>query len=427
MGIASLAERSGQRSPQHVVVRVAIGLVALHVVDDSFVQPQPGTSATDHLVSGLVPLALLAAAAIVYPRLRAGTRAIVALTVGFLATVGGIAEAAYSTAKVGPSGDDFTGLAMLAAGLVLLATGVVVLWRSRRLDEPRPRRYARRGLLAVGAALVAFLVVVPVALSYAFTHVGRPVVPAPDLGATHEDVTFTTEDGLVLQGWYIPSRNGAAVIAFPGRSGPQRHARMLVRHGYGVLLFDRRGEGESQGDPGALGWGMDRDLRAALDYLRRRPDVEGGRIGGLGLSVGGELLLETAAESDVLRAVVSEGAGIRSVREALETSGAGRVLSVPYWAATTVATAVFSNQLPPPSLKDLVGRISPRPVLLIHATKGQGGEELNPVYFAAAREPKERWEIPEAGHTGGLEARPEEYERRVVAFLDRALLGGDPP
>ena len=50
------------------------------------------------------------------------------------------------------------------------------------------------------------------------------------------------------------------MIAFPGRSGPQAHARMLARHGYGVLLFDLRGDGESQGDPNGFGWDSDRDV-----------------------------------------------------------------------------------------------------------------------------------------------------------------------
>ena len=45
------------------LARLAIGVVALHVVDDSFLQPNPGTSAADHLFGGLVPLALLVAAA----------------------------------------------------------------------------------------------------------------------------------------------------------------------------------------------------------------------------------------------------------------------------------------------------------------------------------------------------------------------------
>ena len=46
---------------------------------------------------------------------------------------------------------------------------------------------------------------------------------------------------------------------------------MLVRNGYGVLLFDRRGEGASDGDPNIFGWGGERDLHAAAAYLSRAP------------------------------------------------------------------------------------------------------------------------------------------------------------
>ena len=55
-------------------------------------------------------------------------------------------------------------------------------------------------------------------MAYGYTHLGRAVVPDPKLGgADYENVKFETGDGLELEGWYIPSKNGAAVIAFPGR------------------------------------------------------------------------------------------------------------------------------------------------------------------------------------------------------------------
>jgi hypothetical protein len=72
------------------LARTAIAVVALHVVDDNFLQPNPGTDAAGHLVSGLVPLALLVCAAAVYPRLRAGARATVALLLGFFGVLAGI-------------------------------------------------------------------------------------------------------------------------------------------------------------------------------------------------------------------------------------------------------------------------------------------------------------------------------------------------
>ena len=96
---------------------------------------------------------------------------------------------------------------------------------------------------------------------------------------------------------------------------------MLAKNGYGVLLVDPRGYGDSQGDPNAYGWGSTKDIDAAVAWLRRRPDVQRRRIGGLGLSVGGEQMLEAAARNRGLKAVVSEGAGIRSVREALLRAG----------------------------------------------------------------------------------------------------------
>ena len=124
-------------------------------------------------------------------------------------------------------------------------------------------------------------------------------MPANHLGVPHENVKFETNDGLELEGWYIPSRNGAAVISFPGRNGPQRQARMLARHGYGVLLFDRRGEGRSDGQPNIFGWGGDEDIKAAIRSCRRAT-TSTERIGGIGLSVGGELMLEAAAETHEL-------------------------------------------------------------------------------------------------------------------------------
>jgi hypothetical protein len=65
------------------------------------------------------------------------------------------------------------------------------------------------------------------------------------------------------------------------------------------------------------------------------------------------------------------------------------------------------------------------PLFLIYAGHGGGGEELNPDYFEAAAQPKTLWKFEEAGHVGGFNARPDEYEKRVTGFFDRALLEQD--
>jgi hypothetical protein len=414
-------KRWGGRSRETLLFLGAIALIALHVIDDNFLQPQPGTSPLDHLVSGLVPLALLGLAGWAYPRLRGGRRGALALFIGPLGIAAGI-EGYHYGRELGPSGDDFTGLLAIPAGLLLIGLGVVTLWRTRRVEGNLAWRYGRRGLLAVGGAYVAMAVVLPIGLGYVTTHVGRAVVPPNHLDVPYEDVKFETSDGLELEGWYVPSRNGAAVIAFPGRNGPQKQTRVLARHGYGVLLFDRRGEGRSEGEPNSWGWGGTKDIDAAVEFLRHRTDVDPDRIGGIGLSVGGEMMLEYAAGSDELAAVVSDGAGARSIKEDIDEPmpTLDKVVGFPLTFFKTASVAVSSNRLPPGDLEDLAGRIE-RPLLLIAAPNSGHGEELNRDYYDAAKGPKTLWEIPEAGHMGGIEARPEEYERRMVGFFDREL------
>lgn len=399
-------------------VRLALSVVALHVVDDNYLQPELGTSAGDHLVSGLVPLAVLAGLAWVYPRLRAAVRAATAMTFGALGLIVG-GPAAYYLAKGSASGDHYTGLLVLVAGVALLLTGPVTLWRARRRDG---RRYLRRSLKAIGAVPVAlllvWLVVFPVGLGYVYTHTGG-TASTPELGVPSERITVTTSDSLGLAAWYVPSKNRAAVVVFPGASRADE-ARMLIRHGYGVLLLEPRGQGGSEGD--IVPWAGDRDLLAGAALLQSRPDVDPDRIGGIGFSIGGENLLEAAAQSTAFKAIVSEGAGTR-VGEVDEVSGPARLLVAPSQAMMTAAVTVFSNHRPPPPIVDRIGRIAPRSLFLVYADPGMGDENTRqPKYYAAAGEPKAIWKVPGSQHTGGIDARPGEYERRVIAFFDQALL-----
>jgi uncharacterized protein len=404
---------------EHRLFAVLAGVVALHVADDNFFQPNPGVSASDHLAGGLALLALLALAVVAYPRLRAGARAAVAFLTGFLGVLVGT-EAIHYTKEVGPSGDDFTGLLSIPAGLALVGLAAVTLWRSRKQNGRLWWRYGRRALVAAGAVLVAGTVLYSIAYSYVITHAARAQVPAADLGAPYEDVSFTTSDGLRLEGWYIKSRNGAAVISFPGRKASQERAKFLARHGYGVLLFDRRGEGESDGDPNILGWHGERDVHAAVKFLQSRPDVDPERIGGIGLSVGGEMMIEAAAESPELKAIVSEGGSGRShYDEIANGSSFGQVLGIGLF---TAATSLWTSNLPPEDLKGLVRKISGA-TFFIYGENGQPAEKpANEGFYEVARGPKEIWEVPGSGHMAGTEAQPEEYERRVVDFFDRTLL-----
>src|SRR6476620_6416009 len=128
-------------------------LVALHVLDDTLLQPPAGTTAAGHLVGALVPTVLLATAAWVFGRVRAGWRAVLALSVGVFGIGIGVVEAGYYTAAVGPSGDDFTGLLAIPSGVLLVGLGLWTLWQSRRRSGRLRRRLVRRSAYVVVAAL----------------------------------------------------------------------------------------------------------------------------------------------------------------------------------------------------------------------------------------------------------------------------------
>ena len=134
------------------------------------------------------------------------------------------------------------------------------------------------------------------------------------------------------------------------------------------------------------------------------------------------MMIEAAAESPELKAIVSEGAGGRSVRDILANPGS-RWQEVIGNSVATAATAIFTNNLPPADLRSLVPRIAPRAVFFVYGERGQPVEEpANRAFFEDAGGQKEIWEVPDAGHVGGLEARPEDYERRIIGFFDDALL-----
>ncbi|HET7372060.1 MAG TPA: alpha/beta fold hydrolase, partial [Gemmatimonadaceae bacterium] len=411
--------RSAMRDRALISFAGAAAVVALHTFADAFIWPEPGTGWSDHLVPGFATLAVLVAMLAVFWFARPGLRAVLALVLGALAVEGAVL-AIVDARNVGVRGDDWTGFLLLPAGLALCLLGTALLWRSRR---PGRLRWLRRAGLALAAVLGAYWVVAPLAMAIGATHRPRQAVAPVVLGRPYEQVTVRTGDGLGLAGWYVRSRNGAAIVSYPTRKGKLPQARMLIRHGYGVLLLDARGYDGSEGTPNVFGWGEAKDIDAAVAWLRRQPDVQDGRIAGIGFSVGGEMMLQAAAENTGLRAVVSDGAGFRSVREEVLRGPRGWFTSVPEQAVQSLALAVMSGTPPPPSLKNLVPRIAPRHVFFIYAGRGAGGEEFNVDYYRAAHAPKALWKIPEAHHTGGYEARPPQYEQRVVRFFDRALLG----
>jgi len=426
---AGVTPRADRPSPfeQRVYIAAAVAIVA-YLILAYLVFVRVGAHRVDHVLAVIVPSAILALTAELYTRTPAWLRASLSLLFGVFSLVSGLVAMDRLSVE-GTSAGALVGILPLVAGAALVVLGAWTAWHYRRRGGPLWRTVLRRGLIAVGTLLVIYWLVLPVSLAIIATErPARPIRDA-DLGRPKQDVTLVTRDGVKLSAWYVPSRNHAAIVTFP-RETTISQARMLVRNGYGVLLVDPRGYGDSEGDPNAYGWGSTKDIDAAVAWLRRRPDVQKRRIGGLGLSVGGEQMLEAAALNPGLKAVVSEGAGIRSVREAVldkDRSPLERVLAYPQDLVQTVSVWLLGGDTVPMSLKTAAIFIGPRPIFLIYAADGQQAEKsVNPVYYRSAFAPKSIWMVPGATHTGGIQTQPKEYERLVVGFFNKALLNPAP-
>jgi len=273
--------------------------------------------------------------------------------------------------------------------------------------------------------LLAVYVGVPVAMAIAATWPSRAIVSAPPAG--FRDVTLTTADGTELAAWYAESRNGAAIIVAHGAGGSRenvrRHAQLMADRGYGVLSLDFQGHGESGGRTNRLGWQGTSAVRAAVDYLATR---EGGalRIGGIGSSMGGEVLLGASAQCPEIEAIVADGATRRCTEEllalpqerSLVRSFTARVM---YQAVRLLAW----DRPPAPLLGEM--RRSESSFLLISAGANQLETAFNRRFAQVLGSRADLWIVPGVAHTGAYTRYPDDYERRVISFFDAHLLTGD--
>lgn len=324
-------------------------------------------------MAGLIALAAGIGGIIAFPSLRPGLRAALAFSFGVPALVNGAMHAGHLGAG-GPPGGDVTGIA------------AAIPWRRRGSGTWRARAVAVPGGLAACLFLLG-----PVALGVVATHKWREPVGSP------------------------PSAAYAVVVVHGGssdRKGSVAHAEMLARHGYGVLLYDARGRGESEDSENNYGGDWGKDIAGALDFLRARVDPD--RVGAVGLSTGADALIDLGPD---VAALVTDGAAASSYEDWDRLRG--RELGAVPGRAMFTTVRVLSGDPPTRPLEDRVREID-APALLISA--GTDVErDFNDLYDAAAGGSVEHWNLPDASHTRAIRQHRSEYERRVVSFLDAAL------
>jgi alpha/beta superfamily hydrolase len=409
----------GRLSGQRLVFIGALALGTIHAFDDAVVHRGPGVDLSQHALALLISIGVVASSTAAFGKLRPGVRSMLSLALGAPALANGAMHVRHISSD-GFSGGDYTGVVALVAGLALIGLAAWIPWHHRGQGAPTKKARWTRRAIGVPAGLVGFLVLIfPVSFAIVEVHKGRGDIPDPP-DASYAEVSFDAADGKRIAGWYRPSRNGAGVIVLHGgggdRTGAMLHAKMLARNGYGVLVFDARGRGESEGTANSYGWEWEKDAHGALDFMLSRPDIQDGRVGALGLSSGADTMVQLAAERSDLRATVADGAAMRTYQDVHDVYGldAAAAVMVPEFAAIRALTGMEHG----PSLQSLVARIA-NPLLLVSA--GAAEERFNHGFKAAGGPNTLLWELPDGHHTGTLRERPAEYEQRVVGFLDGAL------
>jgi len=156
-----------------------------------------------------------------------------------------------------------------------------------------------------------------------------------------------------------------------------------------------------------------------LDWVAKQPGVDTGRLGVLGLSMGGEQALTAAGADERIAAVVAEGATARCYEDVRRTlGGLSVVLGTPQYRALFGMSDLLSEATPPVPLEDAIETAQPRPMLLL-ATDDEAhyGER-----YAAIPGDIELWAPSSERHIGTLAEDPQQWEQRVVGFFDNVLI-----
>jgi dipeptidyl aminopeptidase/acylaminoacyl peptidase len=279
-------------------------------------------------------------------------------------------------------------------------------------------------LLVGGTALGIFLAEVVLRLS----HTGSG--GSPDAyNLPFQEVEIEASDGVRLRGWWIPgdSREGTVIVCHgygADKADALPFAQFLNEAGFGVLVMDFRGHGESGGKTGSLGEREGPDLVRAVDRLVEDGQVKDGRLGIYGYSMGGAMAILAAAKDKRIRAVVTDCAYADT--EEILVRWFQEAISVPrfpvIWTAIRWAEFRLGCDYSSLSPEEKVSEIAPRPLFIIHGER----DSLIPVEHArrlyeGAAEPKELWVVPEAGHVGAFDEAGDRYRERVARFFREAF------
>jgi fermentation-respiration switch protein FrsA (DUF1100 family) len=269
------------------------------------------------------------------------------------------------------------------------------------------------GSIGTAFSVVVIIYLVIVGLLYLFQSrliyfpSSRMVTTPASVGLPFDDVSFVTDDGVRLSGWYVPSASArGTVVYFHGNGGNISYCtemlRVLHAMDVNVFIFDYRGYGDSEGLPTEEG--TYRDADAAWRYLVEKRHIPPRELVLYGHSLGGAIASWLAARREHAALVL----------ESAFTSAADVGANAYPWIPVRL---LIRFRYP---TKDHLQSVD-TPVLVIHSRSDEiipfhHGEAL----FKAARGRKQFLEIA-GGHNDGPMMSTRQFSGAVRHFLDEAL------
>ena len=308
-------------------------------------------------------------------------------------------------------------------------------------QAPRaPAMRVRRSLarpLAFGAAALALLLVVGY-LAFGYLSASQLTVPgrvvegvAPRVPPVpYEDVRFSSRvDGISIAGTYMPSAGAMrAVIVIHGQNNNRKQefdgrfvdmAMDIQKAGFALLMIDLRGHGESGEGRITFGQLERRDVLGAVDYLKSR-GFQPGRIGVLGVSLGGASATGAAAVEPAIGALATDSmfADFVWVLQTRWQPNTGYPDFLMY-GTLFMSRFVTGANLMDASPKNEIGKVQPRPILIMQGTEDDAVLSHHWAALRAAAPSAEFWEVAGAKHARIYNVAREEYVRRVVATFTK--------
>lgn len=251
-----------------------------------------------------------------------------------------------------------------------------------------------------------------------------------ELGLDYERVNFTTEDGLRIDGLFVPAKGSTVTVIVCHGWGANKEDIMPSTKflnsmpGVSLLYFDFRKHGKSEGEISTLGYKEMLDLKAGIEFLEREKREHSKKIGLLGFSMGASVALMTASIDKRISVVVADSP-FSSMPDAVARY-ARLYYGFPKFPMVDIAL-LFTRLRLGVDLNDFspvkfISKISPRPVFII-----QGGKDLRMpvkegrVLFEKAGEPKYLWIAEKAEHMTAYYEYTQEYQAKVGDFFNKYL------